>query len=120
MADFLKMKRALEAMERCFIFAAGGKCADCPYANEIRRVGKEEIHFLNEMLERTSYESADPDTVKLARKMKGNGLGDAQICTELNITERTLRRMLRVKPPFCKVFPRKVKKFKVKRRVNDG
>lgn len=118
MADYLKMEKALEAMEWCFCFANAGKCGECPCAHGIRSVGREEILFLREMLTLTCYQNADPDTVKLARGLRKKGMSNAEICKELNIAEGTLRRMLRVKPPFRKVVPRKVKK--AKRGVNDG
>ena len=118
MADYLRMEEALEAMEMCFCLANAGKCGECAYAHEIRSVGREEILFLREMLTLTCYQNADPDIVKLARGMRKKGMSNTEICNELNITKGTLRRMLRVKPPFRKVVPRKVKK--AKRGVNDG
>lgn len=118
MADYLRMEKALEAMEMCFCFADARKCNECLYAREIRGVRREEIRVLREMLILTCYQNTDPDTVKLAREMKGQGMSNTEICKELNIAEGALRRMLRVKPPFRKVVPRKVKK--AKRGVNDG
>jgi hypothetical protein len=112
------MEEALEAMEMCLCFADAGKCNECSYARVIRRVRREEIRFLNEMLVLTCYQNADPDTVKFVRELKGKGMSNMEICKELNIAEGTLKRMLRVKPPFRKVVPRKVKK--AKRGVNDG
>lgn len=118
MADYLKMEKALEAMEMCFCFADARKCNECIYAREIRSVRREEIRVLREMLVLTCYQNADPDTVNLARGLRKKGMSNTEICKELNIAEGTLRRMLRVKPPFRKVVPRKVKK--AKRGVNDG
>lgn len=121
MADYLKMEEALEAMEMCLCLADARKCNECSYANEIRRVRRvrrEDIQFLREMLILTCYQNADPDTVKLARGLRKKGMSNTEICKELNLAEGTLMRMLRVKPPFRKVVPRKVKK--AKRGVNDG
>lgn len=118
MADYLRMEEALEAMEMCFCLADARKCNECSYADVIRRVQREEIQFLNEMLILTCYQNADPDTVKLARELKRRGMPNTEICKELNLAEGTLRRMLRAKPPFRKVVPRKVKK--AKRGVSDG
>lgn len=112
MADYLRMEEALEAMEMCFCLADARKCNECSYAREIRRVRREDILFLKEMLILTCYQNADPDTVKLARELKGQGKPNTEICKELNIAGGTLCRMLRVKPPFRKVVPRKVKKGK--------
>ena len=117
MADYLRMEEALEAMEMCFCLADARKCNECSYADVIRRVRREEVRFLREMLILTCYQNTDPDTVKLARELKGQGVSNTEICKELNIAEGTLWRMLRVKPPFQKVVPRKVKK--AKRGVND-